>query len=276
MAASRPLVGALLAALIGAGTAGAALGQSRPPTERAAARVQVEAVDVEQVERLAPGVPLNFSVYGTRGAAATLHIDGARAVVDLQETQPGVYEGSYVIGPQDRIRPDSRVTATLFRGSAVAESLLEESLQLGQGDVAAMHEAARSEPGEPVPPPGGPGFPRSPCERCGVVESIRAVSGPGGPGNLGAVSGALIGAVLGHEAREAHMRRIARIHGTVTGALTGRRGEGDVGRYEVRFRMPDGQSESRSYPALPAFQVGDRVSLDARPPVQGGPVALRR
>ncbi len=290
MASSRPFVAALAAALMGVGTAGAAHAQSRPQAERVQSRVQVESVDVEQVERLAPGVPLNFSVYGTQGAAARLRIDGARGVVDLQETQPGIYEGSYVIGPQDRIRADSRVTATLFRGSAVAESTLEESLQLGQGDVAPMHGAARPVPtermeaverterverGAAVPPSGGRSV-RSACERCGIVESVRAVPGAAGSGNLGAVSGALIGAVLGQEAREAHMRRIARIHGTVTGALTGGRAEGDAAtRYEVRFRMPNGRTESRSYPDSPAFQVGDRVSLDAAAPGPADPTSLR-
>ena len=38
------------------------------------------------------------------GAAAMLRIDGARSSIDLQETQPGIYEGTYVIGAQDRIR----------------------------------------------------------------------------------------------------------------------------------------------------------------------------
>ena len=327
MAPARPFVAAFVAAVIGAGAAGAASGQSASPLDRVpAARVQVEGIDVEQVERLAPGVPLNFSVYGSPGAAAMLRIDGARTVVDLRETQPGIYEGTYVIAPHDRVRADSRVVATLQRGPATAQASLEESLQLGHGVGPPLdHERARPGSDESVEPPvaersrryepnvaephgrhepsvaedngrrernvaersgrfqrdapdrGGPvarsaavpavaapGFARSACDTCGIVEAIRVVSGAPGPGNLGAVSGTLIGAVLGERAREAHMRRIARIHGSVTGALTGRRADRDGGaRHEVRFRMPDGRTQWRSYPEPPAFQVGDRVSLDA-------------
>ncbi len=271
MAPARHLVAAVAAALFAAGAAGSALGQSFSQVDRMPARVQVEGVDVEQVERLSPGVALNFSVYGTPGGSAMLRIDGARRSVDLQETQPGIYEGTYVIAPQDRIRADSRVTATVMRGNVAAHTTLEESLQLGHGGAAAFHDAAaapapnaRLEPSVPLPAPASPAFARTTCATCGIVESIRAEQGAPGPGNLGAVSGAVIGAVLGDRAREAHMRRIARIHGTVTGALTGRSADRDGGpRYEVRFRMPDGQTQSRSYPGAPAFRVGDRVSLDS-------------
>ena len=276
MASAHPFVAAFVAAVIGAGAAGAASGQSASPFERAPARVQVEGIDVEQVETIAPGVPLNFSVYGSPGAAAVLRIDGARAVVDLRETQPGIYEGTYVITAHDRIRADSRVVATLKRGPAAAHASLDESLQLGQGAAAPVdEERAAPSHGERFEPgvaerngrfaaAASPGDLRSSCDTCGIVEAIRVVPGAQGPGNLGAVSGTLIGAVLGERAREAHMRRIARIHGSVTGALTGRRNDRDGGgRHEVRFRMPDGRTQWRSYPEPPAFQVGDRVSLDA-------------
>ncbi|HEX2540058.1 MAG TPA: hypothetical protein VHM00_03135 [Caldimonas sp.] len=276
MAPARPLLAALVAALIGAGTAGAAFAQSRSAADRVPARVQVEGVDVEQVERLAPGVPLNFSVYGTPGAAAMLRIEGVRSSVDLQETQPGIYEGTYVIGPQDRVRPDSRVTATLLRGDVAAQQMLEESLQLGHGTVPLAGNAPL--PSEPrmAAPPARADAVRSGCDSCGIVESIQAVPGTGGPGNLGAVSGAVIGAVLGEGAREMHMRRIARIHGALTGAVTGRSAERDAGtRYEVRFRMPDGQVQQRSYPEAPVFQVGDRVSLESPNAAHLAPIPIR-
>lgn len=283
MASARFLVAALAAAFIGAGSAGAAHGQSGSTREREPMRVQVEGVDVEQVERLSAGVPLNFSVYGTPGAAAMVRIDGVGSLIELPETQPGIYEGTYVIAPQDRIRADSRVTATLLRGNVAAHSMLEESLVLGHGSAPAQPGAiprhaspslaAATDAPEPVrsspltrvvPETASPAAGRSTCATCGVVESIRFGTGAPGPGNLGAVSGAVIGAVLGEQAREAHMRRIARIHGTVTGALTGRGADRPGGpRYEVRFRMPDGQTLRRSYAEAPAFQVGDRVSLDA-------------
>jgi outer membrane lipoprotein SlyB len=297
MGSARFLVAAVAAALIGVGSAGAAYGQSGSLREREPMRVQVEGVDVEQVARLSAGVPLNFSVYGTPGASARVRIDGVSSLIELPETQPGIYEGTYVIAPQDRIRADSRVTATLLRGNVAAQAMLEESLQLGHdsGTVAPPepmprhasppHAAAADAP-EPVrsapvprsvPATAWPEAGRSTCATCGVVESIRVGSTAPGPGNLGAVSGAVIGAVLGEQAREAHMRRIARIHGTVTGALTGRGGDrAGEPRYEVQFRMPDGQTVRRSYAEAPAFQVGDRVSLDAAVATSEGQAPGRR
>ena len=297
MASARFLVAALAAAFIGAGSAGAAHGQSVSPREREPLRVQVEGVDVEQVARLSAGVSLNFSVYGTPGASARVRIDGVSSLIELPETQPGIYEGTYVIAPQDRLRADSRVTSTLVRGNVAAHSTLEESLQLGHesGTVAHADAAPRlalpapaatpdaSEPVRSVPVPQSvpatawPQAGRSMCATCGVVESIRVGSGAPGAGNLGAVSGAVIGAVLGEQAREAHMRRIARIHGTVTGALTGR-GADRAGepRYEVQFRMPDGQTLRRSYAEAPAFQIGDRVSLEATAATSEGRGPVRR
>ena len=297
MASARFLVAALAAALIGVGSAGAAHGQSGSPRERDPVSVQVEGVDVEQVARLAAGVPLNFSIYGTPGAAAMVRIDGVSSLIELPETQPGIYEGTYVIAPQDRIRADSRVTATLLRGNVAGHSRLEESLVLGhESAVVAQAEAiapqappvthpttdrpepVRSSPvSRSVPAPSAAQAVRSTCATCGVVEAIRVGSAAPGPGNLGAVSGAVIGAVLGEQAREAHMRRIARIHGTVTGALTGRGAErAGEPRYEVQFRMPDGQTLRRRYAEAPAFQVGDRVSLDAASATNEGQGPVRR
>jgi len=296
MTPDRHWIAGLLAALIGLAVAAPSVAQSGR-NDRSAAAVQVDGVDVEQVAQLAPGTALHFTVFGTPGAAAMLRIDGARSLLDLQERESGVYEGSYRIEARDRIRADSRVTATLQRGGDAAHASLEESLQLAQGDPSALDPAAAPPPMAParrversersVPVVVAPAAtlpvsrivaPDSICADCAVVESIRAPQGGAGPGNLGAVSGALIGAVLGEGAREAHMRRIARIHGTVTGALTGRRGDRDGsarGRYEVVFRFSSGAAQTHTFASEPVFEVGDAVRLDASGPRQVQPVVRR-
>jgi outer membrane lipoprotein SlyB len=279
MTSARHLIAGLFAALVGAGSAAPASAQSSPRVERGAA-LQVEGVDVEQVVQLVPGVPLNFSVYGSPGAAAMLRIDGARAPLDLQERQPGVYEGAYVIGARDRIRADSRVTATLQRGGQAVHTELEESLQLARGDASVLDPTrAAQEPVAPVERVGQPvptvAVAEAGCASCAVVESIRVPQASDGPGNLGAVSGTLIGAVFGERAREAHMRRMARIHGTVTGALTGRDPARDAS-YEVVFRLPDGATQTHRFPTAPALQVGDAVRLDGAGPARGRPLAPLR
>lgn len=105
--------------------------QAQSQRSSQSAVLRVTGFDVEQVDRLEPGAELNFTVWGTAGAAVLLQIDGARRGVRLDETTPGRYQGSYTIGRSDRIGPESRVHANLRRDNRVATALLGEALQVG-------------------------------------------------------------------------------------------------------------------------------------------------
>lgn len=97
----------------------------------ATSALRVTGFDVEQVDRLEPGAELNFTLWGTPGAAVVLQIDGGRRTVRLDETTAGRYQGSYVVGRGDRIVPESRVHANLRRDNRVATATLGEALQAG-------------------------------------------------------------------------------------------------------------------------------------------------
>src|SRR5438093_13323156 len=86
MAVVRQLIVGVFATLL-AGINTVALAQ---PSRAAwaSAGLRVEAFDVEEVPQLSSGTPLNFSLYGTPGAAATLQIDGALGSLGLREAQP--------------------------------------------------------------------------------------------------------------------------------------------------------------------------------------------
>jgi len=122
------------AALVAAGTTlslplllpTAALAQARVA---ASATPQINAFDVQPVERLVPGAELAFTLWGTPGAAASLRIDGARRALVLDEDRPGVYTGVYTVSQRDRIAPDARVSANLRRANLVDTALLDEPLQ---------------------------------------------------------------------------------------------------------------------------------------------------
>jgi len=114
------------------------------------ATVSVDGVDVEQVVALGAGVPLNFTIFGTPGALVTLRIDGGRRVLELRETEPGVYEGSYLLDRADAVRPESRVTATLEKQGAVAYAALDEPLLLARGTVPWGVPAAPAEASPPA------------------------------------------------------------------------------------------------------------------------------
>jgi len=128
----------------GAGIAGAATpAQAASPAPGNATAV-VEDFDLEQVSELAPGVALNFSVYGSPRAEVTLYIEGVSRLVDLAESRPGIYEGSYVINASDRLRNDSKVIATLQRDGQVVRSTLAEPLLLERGTVPWANDAAQA------------------------------------------------------------------------------------------------------------------------------------
>ncbi len=89
--------------------------------------------NVDEVNRIEPGVELDFDLYGTPGGIAVLRIDGARRNLRLTETEPGRYEGTYTIGTHDRIGANSAVTANLRVGNRVTTGVLSESVLSGHG-----------------------------------------------------------------------------------------------------------------------------------------------
>lgn len=89
---------------------------------------EISGFNVDEVRRLAPGVELNFDLYGTPGGTATLRINGATRNVHMTEVEPGQYSGTYTIGVRDHIRAASSVTANLRVGNRVATAALSESL----------------------------------------------------------------------------------------------------------------------------------------------------
>ncbi len=103
---------------------------------------RIEGFNVDEVKKLAPGVELNFDIYGTPGGLATLRIDGATRSLILVEVEAGLYQGSYTISSRDKIVARSPVTANLRVGNQVASSVLNESLQVGVG-----YHSAKAMPG---------------------------------------------------------------------------------------------------------------------------------
>ena len=114
-------------------------------------RPVIRGFNVDEVRRLVPGAELNFDVYGTPGARVYLQIAGANRNLQLTETEPGQYEGTYTIGSRDRITANSAVTANLRVGNQVTSGVLSESLVIGigrhdqprRGDLAGMPRIER-------------------------------------------------------------------------------------------------------------------------------------
>jgi outer membrane lipoprotein SlyB len=124
---------------------------------------KIDGFDVEPAQQLIPGSDLLFTLYGSPGGVARVRISGATTTVPLEETEAGVYEGTYTIKLRDKITATSTATANLRLGNRVASALLDEPL------VAGARVAA-----QPAPPPGG--YPPR-IDRFGVDPGNRLVPG---------------------------------------------------------------------------------------------------
>ena len=120
----------------------------------ASAAVAIDGVDVEQVAALGSGTQLRFAVYGTPHANVTLRIEGGWHVLALRESEPGIYEGTYVVDPRDAIAASSRATATLQHDGQLATAALEGPLVLAAAPLPwADAERAQGHGVAPATPP---------------------------------------------------------------------------------------------------------------------------
>jgi hypothetical protein len=83
----------------------------------AGAGPSIERFVVRPLGRLEPGRELRFRLVGAPGADAWVDIPGVISGVDLAETRPGVYEGTYTVRRRDNLDAFPRAVATLRAGS---------------------------------------------------------------------------------------------------------------------------------------------------------------
>ncbi len=101
------------------------------------------------------------------------------------------------------------------------------------------------------------------CASCGVVESVAAVRDEGPASGLGAVTGGVLGAVVGNQMGGGNGRKAMAVLGAIGGGFAGHEVEKRVRShtvYEVRLRMDDGSRRTVQRTQPPA--VGSRLVLD--------------
>ncbi|MBV8033733.1 glycine zipper 2TM domain-containing protein [Roseateles sp.] len=199
-----------------------------------AAPVRVTGFDVEPVDRLEPGAELNFTVWGTAGATVLLQIDGSRRTVRLDETSPGRYQGSYIVGRSDRIGPESRVHANLRRDNRVATAQLGEALQVGW----TLPDAAA-----PMP----------------VIESVAVASEPGRDR-----AEALRYTVRGAPGGQASVQ----LQGSQAGNVV--LDEQRPGEYAGTYVLPQGAWVDTGQPLVAQLRIGDRSVRSSVPDAYAG------
>lgn len=102
------------------------------------------------------------------------------------------------------------------------------------------------------------------CAECGVVQSVREIETKGEGTGLGAVGGAVVGGLLGHQVGGGSGKKIATVVGAVGGAVAGNEVEKRVksGKsYEITVRFEDGSSRVIQEASTPSWRAGDRVKV---------------
>jgi outer membrane lipoprotein SlyB len=214
---------------------------------------KIERFEVRASDELAPGNDLGFTVFGTPGARVELTMAGARGVFFLPEVRPGEYSADYMIRRDDRISPDSRVTATIRANGRYTTQVLGRPLLAGAPrPVAAPVTAA----------------PRTAryCTNCATVEAVNVVEVSGQGNYLGTAAGAVVGGLLGNQVGSGSGRKAATVAGAVGGAMVGNnieRNQRRSQRYEVVVRYAgNGATQTLQYDNDPGFRTGDAVRVN--------------
>lgn len=86
--------------------------------------LRIERFGMVPVNRLRPGVELQFALEGPPGSTVSVDLPGVERNLKLGETRPGHYEGNYTIRRSDDIDPNRPVVATLRKGDRVVTANL--------------------------------------------------------------------------------------------------------------------------------------------------------
>jgi outer membrane lipoprotein SlyB len=106
-------------------------------------------------------------------------------------------------------------------------------------------------------------YAKATCAECGVIESTREIDTGGGGSGIGAVGGAVVGGVLGHQVGGGRGKDLATVAGAVGGAVAGNEIEKQVKStksYEVTVRLDNGSSRVFNE-ANPTWRNGDHVRI---------------
>ena len=101
------------------------------------------------------------------------------------------------------------------------------------------------------------------CNSCGRVESVAAIQQKGEGTGLGAVGGAVVGGLLGHQVGGGSGKNVATVLGAVGGGVAGNeieKRQRATTVYQVKVRMDDGSLRTVTQSTSPA--IGQKVTVE--------------
>jgi outer membrane lipoprotein SlyB len=127
----------------------------------------------------------------------------------------------------------------------------------------------KSEPPVPVPQAAVPPPPPAPvvaaiCRECAVIEDVRVTEKAGSASGVGAVGGAVVGGVLGHQVGAGRGKDVATVLGVLGGGLAGNQIEKSAKttkEYQIVVRYEDGTKGLFVQATPPNWRIGDKVRI---------------
>ena len=224
----------------------ATLGDSLLAGGQLPARTEITEFAIDNPGRARPGDELNFTLRGTPRGQASVALQGVANRIVLNETSPGLYQGSYVLRRTDKLRGEPVAQAYLVSDRREAtRRYLHDGGAVGNGRDARAPMA---------------------CTNCGRIESVTQVEVDSGSKNIiGTVAGGVIGGVIGHQVGGGSGKDLATVIGAVGGAYAGNRIQNRAGKtnvHRVAVRMDGGELQNFDYADDPQVQPGTLVRVD--------------
>ena len=188
-------------------------------------------------------------------AAPVVPAKPAAAIVPAAPTQAQLQA-------REKAREDARAQA---REDARAQAREDARAQTREDARAQARRDARTQAQAQAPAQVADSTPaRWRCAECGVIQSVREVATKGEGSGIGAVGGAVVGGLLGHQVGSGRGQDIATVVGAVGGVVAGNEIEKRVksGKsYEITVRFEDGSSRVINEANAPTWRTGDRVKV---------------
>ncbi len=102
------------------------------------------------------------------------------------------------------------------------------------------------------------------CMDCGTVLAVQPMISESKPSGIGAVGGAILGGVIGHQFGGGDGKKAMTAAGVVGGAMAGNqieKSQHKITSYNVTVQMEDGSTRSFSYDTAPNFSSGEHVKV---------------
>jgi outer membrane lipoprotein SlyB len=206
-------------------------------------------------------------------SVSVLALGAALIHVSTKPAEPMITETAEQAGLNSMSPNAQSLAGTAAAGMAGAalqkDKTPTQTAQIKQPKPAQPKPVARSEPAQRVAAANPQALPTQPvqlravCETCGTVEAVTPVTRKGQASGVGAVGGAVLGGVLGHQVGGGRGKDLATVVGAVGGGALGHNVEKNVRSttaYQVRVRMEDGSTRTIEQASAPA--VGSKVTVD--------------